>query len=246
MSPGPAVRLGPRILFAILFILTKSLLLQSQPPTHADLNLVGTNLQVHQSFGVCSETQVENLFKSYPQECNDAYSNLTFLLQQGTQVGEKEMEETYKTICADVCLKPVLTFGDYCETAHLIPPISQLCEINRQKSEFCISALYKNNGTDASKACHGAVGSGKCPQGCERALRTMVDDLGCCINSLFNVTTFGFDVLNVASYELWSVCNVTSPGYCHGYQESSSGVMSIPSTAVTVLAVITMAIRYLQ
>ena len=234
---SPATR--PRILLATLFILTKILLLQSQSPTHADINLVGTNLQVHQSFGVCSEVQVETLFKSYPQECNDAYSNLTFLLQQGTQVGEKEMEETYKTICTDVCLKPVLLFGDSCEANHLIPPISQLCEVNQQKSEFCIAALYKNNGTGASKECHGAVSTGRCSQGCKIALRSMVDDLGCCINSLFNVTTYGFDALKVASYELWSICDLASPGYCHGYRDSSSGDTLVPSTVVTVIAVLT-------
>ena len=80
-----------------------------------------------------------------------------------------------------------------------------------------------------------------CSEGCREGLRQFNDELGCCLNEIYN-NSFTSERLPFAGNELWSRCGVISEsrGFC-----SSAVVASALSTGIYALIVITLGAMFL-
>ena len=69
-------------------------------------------------------------------------------------------------------------------------------------------------------------GADTCTEACRTAVVSLRENVGCCVNNLFNTSLYQ---IYVASYELWSLCEVETIEFCG----SNSG--QVPATDVTKL-----------
>ena len=169
---------------------------------------------VIQFYGQCSADDIDRLFQGYPPECNAAYESLSDQVNS-QNVDRARIAAAYTTICSSACKTPVLSFRETCQARKLTDRIIHACAESSQQSA-CIVELFRNNGTEVVAKCRSVGASGSCNEECRSAVLRFKTDLGCCVNSLFNVTTYGLQILNVTDYRLWSVCGVDTPGICNG------------------------------
>jgi len=169
---------------------------------------------VNQRYGQCSLDDIDRLFQGYPQECSAAYESLSDALRS-EDIDRARVAAAYSTICSSACKNPVLSFRETCQERQLTDRIIHACAETSQQST-CIVELFRNNGTEVVAKCRSVGATGSCNEECRSAVMRFKTDLGCCVNSLFNVSTYGFQIMNVTDYRLWSVCGVDTPEICEG------------------------------
>ena len=97
--------------------------------------------------------------------------------------------------------------------------LRQLCGVN-DKGTACFELQFSDN-TDyllsVYTSCFKYFSSGVCTEKCRKGLARFRSKYGCCVN-VYNGTAFGesSQLLGsiVTQYDLWSRCNVVSPGMC--------------------------------
>ena len=104
--------------------------------------------------------------------------------------------------------------------------VLQDCGFN-EKGEFC-GALIDTFGIDfrdiafsVYNKCFRFFSSNECPTECKPALIDLKDTHGCCVNSMNTTSTFrqgDIEVL-ITRHDLWSACNVETPGLCSLYRQ---------------------------
>ena len=164
--------------------------------------------------GECSLDDIERLFQAYPSECNAVYESLSEALSM-EEVDQAGIRAAYSTICSSACKEPMLDFREACQALQLTDRVIHACAQTSDQTA-CIVELFRNNGTEVVTKCRSVAATGMCNDVCRSAVQRFKADLGCCVNSLFNVSTYGFQIMNVSDYRLWSACGVDTPGYCAG------------------------------
>ena len=114
-----------------------------------------------------------------------------------------------------------LNIYEECSDTESANEVLQDCGFN-EKGEFC-GALIDIFGIDFQdiafsvyNKCFRFFSSNECPTECKPALIDLKDTYGCCINSMNTTSRFqqgDIEVL-ITRYDLWSVCNVETPGLC--------------------------------
>ena len=121
--------------------------------------------------------------------------------------------------------------------------IAGSCDRN-PSGEYCaLVALQRlEDFSNAIANCASFVEGSACPSGCASQLQSLRNSLGCCINSVFNLSIDASEVagdpiaqafqsitmMNLFTYPLWSSCNVQTVGTC----ESSATVTPIHNSFV--------------
>ncbi len=172
---------------------------------------------VDQLFGSCSSDDIDQLFGNYPEECREAYQEISEVVVSGKH-SSLQVGSTYSTVCSESCLKPVSEFRRSCNAERLTEVVSRACE--RSPNELCALGFFKNNGTMAAELCSGVRITGKCSQECRISLVQLTMDLGCCLHSFLGDGAFGYSVLSALDYQVWSLCQVDLQPKC---SESSGG-----------------------
>lgn len=167
-----------------------------------------------QQFGKCSLEETQDIFVDYPEVCYSSFSDLRTEIESKNQ-NRMTYQRLYTQLCSQECTGHIKTFSQVCEAPQFTDPILHACEQNTVSGDFCLTGVLKNNGMEAAVDCYSALAVGNCPESCKSALSQLKNDLGCCINSLFNVTTYGLDKLNVADYELWALCGIEEVQQCN-------------------------------
>lgn len=146
-------------------------------------------------------------------------------------------------------------------------PLLQLACASNHLNLQCWQAIALNNGTDVLINCYPEPGSGSemntqstpnanqneertCSMQCAGALNQLRAQHGCCVTNAFNTSTFGLLELGVASYNLWSSCNVQTTSVCpqprfvnifaEATTTDSSGTMVTVSIVMVILVVLIM------
>ena len=101
-----------------------------------------------------------------------------------------------------------------CKVTEYTEPFLHACDQNAITGDFCLAAHHKNDGAEAATDCYAAIATGRCFESCKTSLEKLQTDLGCCVNSLFNTSTYGMDQIGVAAHKLWSLCQVDELPQC--------------------------------
>lgn len=147
-------------------------------------------------------------------------------------------------LCSDTCQPPFLAYIEGCfnTTDGLLETFEGLCLTNMDGT-LCYTATYNSlvpNFTtswqqDATDNCFvefslfvNTTFTANCSDGCRASLRRFNDELGCCVNSVYNNSFVG-QYLPFANGSLWSECGILSesPGFC-----GSAGVVSAVSVCI--------------
>ena len=169
----------------------------------------------HPLLGKCTLKDTEDIFTDYPTECSTAFDSLDEAIRTSSQ-DETVYREIYGQLCTSDCTDQLKTFADTCETYHYTDQLLHSCEQNLDSGDVCIIAFLKNRGTQAAMDCYTAESTSQCSEACSASLEQLKTDLGCCVNELFNTTTFGLDQMNIASHKLWEQCEVSELTLCDG------------------------------
>ena len=123
--------------------------------------------------------------------------------------------------------------GDICRKT-LANDIIATCGQN-DLGRRCTKSTYRPLLDGIASSC--TQGNETCSSECRDALLTARNEIGCCVNNLFNMT-FGISSIDCQPFpdtifNLWDQCGVTSPGFC------SSSLTHLPPVVTTPVAVVT-------
>ena len=110
--------------------------------------------------------------------------------QIGPQEYAQEREQVFRllyTICSDPCLPSIADLVNTCYKAfqgHL----SLACGSNGQRQ--CWQLPTRNTGESVATACYAHNETAACPEDCKDELMDLVELGGCCVNNVFNTSTF--------------------------------------------------------
>ena len=182
-------------------------------------------------FGVCTQEEYyEWFYNKYPPNCRFLMENLQF------------EQVRYLVYCDEECGDPYLNYLKSCEEEgeesseeSSVSYYEDLCHENSNGVPCAYYFLAQEKLQPAyyvEMNCNmefGDAGNSNCSFDCFIALHQFKNQLGCCVNNIYNHTETNM----VADFNLWSKCGVSTPGHC-----SDKGVLIRSSMAVTVILVI--------
>lgn len=132
-----------------------------------------------------------------------------------------------------------------CGRNDLASEAAKRCARN-EKGELCAAKIVTslNSFNNVRQGCQAAIGLSPCTSGCTTALQTLRNDLGCCINSIFNVSGFNINLRELPlseafsqvgfnqyfSSHLMAVCGVETIEDCPSIPSFTPGIRDIPCT----------------
>ena len=178
-------------------------------------------------FGTCSQTEyIEWYYNNYPPKCRNRMENIQF------------EQERYLIYCDKECGDPYLNFLQSCEEGEGSETLAEyyrnLCYENSNGVQ-CVYYFLAHERLQPTyyveNNCNTAFGNGNdnCSFDCFVALHQFKNELGCCVNNIYNHSAGEHQVAN---FSLWSNCGVSTPGECSGERALSS------SSSVTIAIVI--------
>ena len=204
----------------------------------------------------CSAQEEQDLLDAFTPDCRDAFDaalDLTNVLSLLVNFG---VPSNFVTLCSDACLPSLLEYTEGCfgTTDGLVELLTRdICLLN-MNGTMCYTATF-NSLANFTNSWQARVRSECfvdflfaqqpladmdteqfpiCSDECREGLRQFNDELGCCLNNIYNNTFVG-EHLPFAGNELWTRCGIISesPGFC-----SSAVVASTLSTGIYSLIII--------
>ncbi len=157
--------------------------------------------------GSCQTEQLGEIFEDITESCGEALLTVTTVQSLETPEGFSAL----KSLCKRRCGRILTTFTDTCGFPFLGQRFRTVCASNDE--DLCLSLSQENNGSLILALC-GLTPTVSCSAECRDALEEFRSNLGCCVQTLFNSSVFGLDLLPIASHQLWSVCGVESVELC--------------------------------
>ncbi len=163
--------------------------------------------------------------------CWDSALNFTLIKPDDYAERRVEVFNLLRTICNDVCLPSIADLVKTCYASYQTG-LSLAC--GSYGSLQCWQLPTVNTGESAYIDCYNTTET--CPDDCESELRELVQLGGCCVNNVFNTTTFGSDLagLQVASSNLWESCGMVPISFCptpSAFVDQTATTSTYPTTA---------------
>lgn len=162
----------------------------------------------------CGASDLSTGLAGLPTTCRESLTAFVAIRPEQYVTRQAEVFQAIQVICSSECLPPVVDLVDIC-----LPPyrtsLGQACASNGLFQ--CWQGPIINNGTDVNIDCYDTLTSNDtCPEECQDSIMTIRDDLGCCVNNVFNTTVFGpaLAQLRVANGTLWDACGVDRVLFC--------------------------------
>ena len=177
------------------------------------------------------------------QPPNNCSSTLRFM-QGLNQMVCSQQELTYRTnrlSCNPDYITPFINIMRNCNLDENAQTTINSCGVNRYE-RFCFEAVTNASQplSEVQSECFSSAET--CPVACKVALDRYRTGVDCCLNNLYNNTLSSTSSTNSRStnHVLWSLCGISSPGFCRNTIDSSSAysVLLQVSVAVTGLSAV--------
>lgn len=159
------------------------------------------------TIGSCSLEQVGEIFEDITISCGKASAAII----TSESIETPAALSTLNTLCKRSCGRILTTFTDTCDFSHIGRVFRTVCASNEDR--LCLLASQENNGSEILDLC-GPFPPVTCSAECRDAVVEFRSSLGCCVQSTFNSSVLGSDLLPQASPSLWSVCGVETVDPC--------------------------------
>lgn len=197
----------------------------------------------------CSAQEDQEFRLAFTQDCRDTYDQAVDLTNVSTILNRPVNPSHYVKLCSEPCLPSVLAHLRGCYGIHdgLAALYEGACRFN-QNGVMCYAATYNslimNPSWQVKVRAECFVNftveysdpklTESCSDSCKEGLRRVRNELGCCLNAIYNNSFVG-EHLPFANYSLWSNCGLESesPGYC-----ASAGVRPVGRDYVMFAAIV--------
>ena len=183
---------------------------------------------------------------------NDCSSTLRYVQNQSGKVCSQQ-ERTYRLnrlSCNPDYITPFINILRDCRLEEAAQTRINRCGVNRNE-RFCfeVEANASQLAGEVWNRC--SFSSGTCPVFCKSALNRYRTGVDCCFNNLYNntLTSTSLSDFRTTNRQLWSLCGVSSPGFCPNTVDNSTGVTfnnSDSSSAYSVLLHVSVATTVLS
>lgn len=205
-----------------------------------------TNLPLNK---VCRNETEQGLLGGFSPDCFTAFRALDFTDVTTILYVSTFSRMNARTLCSEACLPALTNYLSVCydTTAGFAEVFERgVCLLN-EDGELCYIATidsFVNPSSDTAWVpivmvncfinftLFDAIPTETCSDGCSRALQQASNELGCCVDAVYN-NTFVSEYLPFAEYSLWSRCGVVTPGVCSSASALSMGVYVL--TAIFIL-----------
>ena len=166
---------------------------------------------------------------------NDCSSTLRYVQNQSGIVCSQQ-ERTYRLnrlSCNPDYITPFINILRDCRLEEAARARINRCGVNRYE-RFCfeVEANASQLAGEVWNRC--SFSSGTCPVFCKSALNRYRTGVDCCFNNLYNntLTSTSLSDFRTTNRQLWSLCGVSSPGFCPNTVDNSTDVTSINNSSV--------------
>ena len=203
---------------------------------------VATGLQIRQGFtiGTCTMEQIlGTLFPTLDANCSTtlfAFFALNVADENLDAINSQHLD-LYVILCEPSCGGKVAEFYKDCGAEEEAKFGDALCAKN-ENGDLCYKevVLAMEDSDLVNTECL-PVNATSCSEDCKDALQTFKTTVGCCLNTFFNGTIDqSVHHENITSYELWSMCDVATPGFCAKPFESDDNHSLPLAASVTIVA----------
>ena len=155
-------------------------------------------------FGSCTEEQFNDFLRNYPPSCIDVLYDLY----------DYTSDPNYEGLCTPTCVDPLIEFFLQCNFTVEGEGLKAVCGRN-EYGILCIQEIddHQDEIETAQQLCYDKRDNVNqtCSGECSNALRTMMNDFGCCVENIFNTTNAlgqeaGFQ--DLSAYALWNNCGL--------------------------------------
>ena len=172
------------------------------------------------------------------QAPNNCSSTLNFLHRSNKMVCSQQ-ELTYRTnrlSCDPNYITPFIDILRNCNDEETAQSRINSCGVNRYE-RFCFEAVTNASQplNEVQSECFSSAET--CPVACKVALDRYRTGVDCCLNNLYNNTLSSTSASNSRStnHVLWSLCGISSPGFCRNTIDSSSAYSVLLQVSVAVI-----------
>ena len=173
---------------------------------------------------------IRNLWARHNVQRPDDCSSTLRFVQSQSEIVCSQQEIAYRLnrlFCDPDYITPFINILRSCRLEEAAQVTINRCGVNRYQ-RFCFEVA--NNASqlarDVFNRC--SFSSGTCPVFCKPVLERYRTGVDCCFNNLYNntLTSTSLSDFRTTNYRLWSLCGVSSPGFCQNTVDNSTGVNS--------------------
>ena len=203
----------------------------------------------------CTVQEELAYLSAHSQDCRTTFQEALDLTNVQTLLFRPADPSHYDMLCSDACFPSLIAHIEGCHGANdgIVELFEGACHFN-ENNEMCYTATYNSlvprpNRTNwqpqVNAECYvnfTMFGENRlattCSDGCRAGLRQVRDELGCCLNSIYN-NSFVDEHLPFAEYSLWSNCGLQAeiPGFC---SSSASALFMGIYSIVTIIVLATL------
>ena len=162
--------------------------------------------------------------------------NILRYVQSQSEIVCSQQERTYRLnrlSCNPDYITPFINFLRDCGLEEAAQARINRCGVNRYE-RFCfeVEANASQLAGEVWNRC--SFSSGTCPVFCQSALNRYRTGVDCCFNNLYNntLTSTSLSDFRTTNRQLWSLCGVSSPGFCPNTVDNSTDVTTINNSSV--------------
>lgn len=163
------------------------------------------------AIGNCTAERVAQFFGNWPQVCQSgANIDIMSAITTGNQTG---INAAYRIICQPRCGNPLLSFYDQCGLPETSIVVRGFCA-RTNDDMLCYEQLFNilNSNGQVRRDCIPRTFA--CATNCQISLQTFANSSRCCVNALNNSFFTSSVSQSTLDNELWSNCNIDTPGFC--------------------------------
>lgn len=164
------------------------------------------------AYVTCIANNTQDFIANYPQDCTTqltaAFSSIAV---SNGPLNQDAITVAYRLICQPRCGDPLIAYYRQCNAPQdIIDAQRALCTRN-DANVLCYEQLGSII-TDLFRVTSNCISPSSCTADCQNALTTSARNSGCCIN-IYNITSIS--LFPVLQNNLWSRCDVDTPGFCN-------------------------------
>jgi len=170
----------------------------------------------------CSVEEELAYYNAHSQDCRTAFEEALNFTNVETILYRLVDPRLWDILCTDACFPSLIAQVEGCYGTNngLVELVESACQLN-ESNQLCYTTIYNSpvpspNQTNwqlkVNDECYGNFTRfadnqpvATCSDGCRAGLRQARDELGCCLNSIYN-NSFAAEYLPYVEYSVWSNC----------------------------------------
>ena len=167
------------------------------------------------AYATCIANNFQDFIANYPQDCTTQLTAaISSIAVSNGSLNQDAITAAYRLICQPRCGDPFIAYYRQCDTPQNIIDAQRAFCTRNDANVLC----YEQVGsiiTDLTQVASNCISPSNCTADCQNALTTSARNSGCCINIYNTTLTTSISPFTALQNNLWSRCDVDTPGFCN-------------------------------